>query len=932
MKNTLISLLFCGFASILFSQTKKPITHNDYDLWKSISDVKVSKTGKLIVYEVKTTTDRGDGYLRIYDAKTAKEKTFKNGYKAQISPDEKFVYFQRKPNYETQRSERKKEVKTPKKEKDAFFVYDVSKQMLTDSIFGIKNYGIPKKYGNWVAVQKVKDEKSKEKSKDTTAVKKKKWNEEGDYLLVYNVANRVSDTVFLIDQYVFAEENPVVYYLKKSEKKTKNGGVFRVDLNNLATQLIDTGKVAYKHLATDKTGKTAAYLSIKDSVKNDSLRYAFQYWNGTEAKVIVDEDYKLLPQDWQISKYQSPEFSKNDKRIYFSAKPIENRTIDTTLIKDEKAEVDVWNWQDKMIQPEQKVKKKQLTELAYQFYYDLESGNIVQLNDPEMEDLIFDKNKEQAYILGSTSHPYDVERSWDWPWKNDFYSVETSTGKRTKILEGISDRPDLQPNSHFAIYYNQTTKNWFSVDLKSGKTLNLTASVEVPLYDEDDDHPALPPAHGFGGWLADGSALVYDKYDIWKLDVTGNNPPENITKTGRSAKITFRTLRLDPENRELATETNHNLILTSFNHATKGDGVYFLNLKSGKLTPQKAYDNFSINGIEKAEEADVFVFRKQNFSTYPDLYLTDKNFKTEKKISGINPQQKDFAWGTVELVSWKAFDGTPLEGLLYKPENFDSNKKYPMITYFYEKRSETLHNYYSPQPSASTVNMAYLVSNGYLVFVPDIVYKDGYPGESAYNCILSGVEAMEQKGFVDSQKMALQGQSWGGYQTAYLITRTNKFAAAMAGAPVANMTSAYGGIRWESGLNRAFQYERSQTRIGKNLWEGFDLYIENSPLFAAPKVETPLLMMHNDADGAVPYYQGIEFFMGLRRLNKPVWLLVYNNEAHNLRKMKNKQDLSIRMMQFFDYYLKNAPAPEWMTDGVPITNKGLDYGYELDDK
>ena len=255
-----------------------------------------------------------------------------------------------------------------------------------------------------------------------------------------------------------------------------------------------------------------------------------------------------------------------------------------------------------------------------------------------------------------------------------------------------------------------------------------------------------------------------------------------------------------------------------------------------------------------------------------------------------------------------------------------------MITYFYEKRSETLHNYYSPQPSASTVNMAYLASNGYLVFVPDIVYKDGHPGESAYNCILSGVEAMEQKGFVDSQKMALQGQSWGGYQTAYLITRTNKFAAAMAGAPVANMTSAYGGIRWESGLNRAFQYERSQTRIGKNLWEGFDLYIENSPLFAAPKVETPLLMMHNDADGAVPYYQGIEFFMGLRRLNKPVWLLVYNNEGHNLRKMKNKQDLSIRMMQFFDYYLKDAPAPEWMTEGVPITDKGLDYGYELDDK
>lgn len=932
MKNSLITLLFCGFVSILFSQTKKSLTHNDYDLWKSISDVKVSKTGKVVVYEVKTTTERGDGYLQIYNAKTGKELTFKNGYKSTISPDEKFVYFQRKPDYTTQRKERKKEVKAPKKEKDVFFVFDVSKQILVDSIFGIKNYGIPKKYGNWVAIQKIKDEKSKEKSKDTVAVKKKKRTEEGDYLLVYNVANRVSDTVFLIDQYVFAEENPVMYYLKKSEKKTKNGGVFQIELNNLSTRLIDTGKVAYKHLATDKKGKTLAYLSVKDSIKNDSLRFAFQYWDGTETEAIIDEAYQLLPQNWQISKYQSPEFSKNDKRIYFHAKPIENRNIDTTLIKDEKAEVDVWNWQDKMIQPEQKVKKKQLTELAYQFYYDVENGNIVQLNDPEMEDLIFDKNKEQPYILGSTSHPYDVERSWDWPWKNDFYSVETATGKRLKILKGISGRPNLQPNSNFALYFNHELKNWFSVNMESGEVKNLTESIKVPLYDEDDDHPALPPEHGFGGWTADGSALVYDKYDVWKLDVSGENAPENITQIGRANKITFRTLRLDSENRDLASETNKNLILTSFNHATKGDGIYLLNLKSGKLTPQKAYDDFSINNIEKAEEADVFVFRKQNFNTSPNLYLTDKDFKTEKKLSDINPQQKDFAWGTVELVSWKAFDGTPLEGLLYKPENFNPDKKYPMITYFYEKRSETRHNYYSPQPSASTVNMAYLVSNGYLVFVPDIVYKDGYPGESAYNCIISGVESMEQKGFVDSKKMALQGQSWGGYQTAYLVTRTNKFAAAMAGAPVANMTSAYGGIRWESGLNRAFQYERSQTRIGKNLWEGFDLYIENSPLFSAPKVETPLLMMHNDADGAVPYYQGIEFFMGLRRLNKPVWLLVYNNEAHNLRKMKNKQDLSIRMMQFFDHYLKDAPTPEWMTEGVPITNKGLDYGYELDDK
>ena len=172
------------------------------------------------------------------------------------------------------------------------------------------------------------------------------------------------------------------------------------------------------------------------------------------------------------------------------------------------------------------------------------------------------------------------------------------------------------------------------------------------------------------------------------------------------------------------------------------------------------------------------------------------------------------------------------------------------------------------------------------------------------------------------------GQSWGGYQVAYLITQTNMYAAAWAGAPVVNMTSAYGGIRWESGMSRQFQYERTQSRIGGTLWEKPDLYIRNSPLFHLPKVQTPVVIMANDADGAVPWYQGIEMFTDLRRLGKPVWLLQYNGEAHNLVKRENRKDISIRELQFFDHYLKGAPAPVWLEKGVPAVEKGRNWGLE----
>ena len=274
-------------------------------------------------------------------------------------------------------------------------------------------------------------------------------------------------------------------------------------------------------------------------------------------------------------------------------------------------------------------------------------------------------------------------------------------------------------------------------------------------------------------------------------------------------------------------------------------------------------------------------------------------------------------------------DGKPIDGLLYKPENFDLKKKYPLLSYFYERNSDNLHRYSPPAPPSSSVNISLYVSNGYVVFVPDIRYQVGYPGKSAYDCVVPGILNLVQQGYIDSSKIGIQGHSWGGYQVAYLVSRTKMFAAAESGAPVSNMTSAYGGIRWESGMSRMFQYEKTQSRIGATLWENPTLYLENSALFSAPNIETPLLILHNDADGAVPWYQGIELFVALRRLQKPAWMLNYNGEPHGIRQRKNQKDFAIRMMQFFDHFLKGAPAPEWMSKGIPATEKGKTMRYEL---
>jgi len=255
-----------------------------------------------------------------------------------------------------------------------------------------------------------------------------------------------------------------------------------------------------------------------------------------------------------------------------------------------------------------------------------------------------------------------------------------------------------------------------------------------------------------------------------------------------------------------------------------------------------------------------------------------------------------------------------------------------MLIYFYERNSQNINQYIPPSPSRSVINIPYFISNGYLVFVPDITYTVGYPGQSAFDAVVSGALAMISKGYVNKDKIGIQGQSWGGYQVAYLVTRTNIFAAAGAGAPVANMISAYGGIRWGTGMSRMFQYEKTQSRIGGTLWEKPLHFIENSPIFYIDKVTTPILITHNDQDDAVPWYQGIEFFTALRRLNKPAWFINYNNDAHNLNDHSwgNRIDLSIRLGQFFDHYLKDKPMPKWMKEGIPAIKKGKEYGYELE--
>ena len=408
-----------------------------------------------------------------------------------------------------------------------------------------------------------------------------------------------------------------------------------------------------------------------------------------------------------------------------------------------------------------------------------------------------------------------------------------------------------------------------------------------------------------------------------------------MTINGRVSNTAYRLIDFD--NRILhaqgderkGIDPNKKQYIDGHNEVTRNDGIYLTEFKKTQEPKELMQGEYQLGSYTKAKDADQIIFTQETFEQFPNLRLTENSFKKSIKISDVNPQQEEFLWGTKELYSWTSLDGRKLEGLLVKPANFDSNKKYPMIVNFYEKSSQGLYRHGIPEANRSTVDYHYYTSNGYIIFNPDVYYKEGYPGESAFNCVMPGVNQLISEGFVDEKAIAAQGHSWGGYQVAYLATRTNLFAAIESGAPVVNMFSAYGGIRLSTGKNRSFQYEHTQSRIGKSIWESPLRYIENSPLFTIDKIQTPLLIMHNEDDGYVPFSQGVEFFIALRRLGKQAWLLNYNEADHWPTKVRDKYDFQIRMAQFFDHYLKGKPMPKWMDEGIPAVNKGLDLGTEL---
>ena len=956
-------LLFLATFAVNAEAQKRPLEHEDYDAWMRITGQQIANDGRWVLYHL--TNEARDPTLVVRATQAATEHRVERGEGGQLSQDGRFVAFRIKPAKDALKKAREDKVPANRQPQDSLGILDLSNGSIV-RFERIRGFRMPAKAGGWLAYQHLAPP-----GQDTTAGGGEgaapaaggrgqggrggqaaggrgaaagtdpERKDDGTILVLRNLATGEERRIEWTMDYAFSNDGTRLAYTT-SRKDGSGDGAHIVETASGQTTTLLSGKGAYRSLAFDEAGRQLAFVTTRDDAEAKKPLSTLYHWDagaraaaGEPAKRIAAAGMPGVPQDWTVSENESPSFAKNGTRLFFGTAPKPLPDLEE-VPEDERVVVDIWNWKDPLLQPNQLRQVDQERRRSWRAVAHLrENGRLVQLATETVPDVVLGMDGDADVALGRSSLPYRQEISWGVS-GSDVYLVDVKTGTRTKVLDYVQGNVSLSPAAKYLSWFNGETKQWLVHDIAAKRTSTVSQGIPYAVHNELHDQPSLPGSYGTGGWTKDDAQLlIYDRHDVWAVDPAGRAAPRNVTDgVGRRDGLRFRVVDTDPD--EPAIDTGAPLLLSAFNYTTKQEGFYRDGFAPTVQPSRHVMEDRSFGGgfggaaVQKAKNADIVLFTRGSFSEFPDLHVSAPDFAGARRISSANPQQSGFVWGTSELVEWRsANDNSVLQGVLYKPENFDPLKKWPMMVYFYERLSDNLNDYVIPAPGSSSINISFYVSRGYLVFTPDIPYQVGYPGESAFDAVVPGVQSLVAKGFVDESAIGVQGHSWGGYQIAYLVTKTGIFKAAEAGAPVANMTSAYGGIRWESGLSRMMQYEKTQSRIGGTLWDAPLHFIENSPIFWADKVETPLLMMHNDEDGAVPWEQGIEYFVALRRLHKPVWMLNYNGEAHGLRKESNRKDWTIRMQQFFDHYLKGAPPPVWLEEGVPATLKGRTLGLEL---
>jgi len=756
---------------------------------------------------------------------------------------------------------------------------------------------------------------------------------EGVDLVVRELATGVQTSFGNVSSFAWQEDGTLLAMIIDAEGQAGNG-VQLYDPASGRLRTLDSKNTRYTTLSWREEDDDLAVLRVRgDDDRYDDSTHVVLAWRDLAgrrpASFLFDPDSAAgFPSDMRIVPFAGLRWADDGGILYFGIQE-RKAAADTTKTEadsaaaetgedseetkadadegddEEPSTVQIWHARDVDIYPEQKVQARRDREDNFLSAWHLDGGRFVQLATDLVEDVQIVEG--DRYAFGTDQSPYESVRMFG-PVYRDLYLIDVATGAATLVKEHVQYGYGPSSGGRYLLYL--VDDHYWTYDIRTGRHTNITEGLATSFVDHDDDHTVeQKPPFGIVGWTKDDrTVLVNDEYDVWELRPDGSRPTRLTNGVGD--RIRHRRAWLDPE--EDYIDTSKPLYFTLFGERTKWYGY---GRRANGNFERLVWEDANVGRLTKAEDAEVYLYVVQRFDDSPDYFVAGPDLQNARQVSNTNPFQSNYLWGHAELIEYQNTWGEELQGALFYPADYEPGRQYPMIVYIYEIRSPSLHTYTVPS-NRSAYNTAVWTSQGYFVLQPDIVYRDRNPGLSAVAALVPAVEKVLETGMVDPGRVGLTGHSWGGYQTAFVVTQTDIFSAAVAGAPLTDLVSMYLSVYWNSGSTDARIFEISQGRMEVPFWEDIDAYIANSPVFHVQNLNTPLLVAHGDEDGAVDFNQGVEYYNAARRAGKNFVLLVYGGENHGNSKKANQIDYHTRIVEWFGHYLKNDPAPAWITEGV----------------
>ena len=716
-----------------------------------------------------------------------------------------------------------------------------------------------------------------------------------------DIFRNVSDYDLLADQktiLIFNESTVILYNLKSKSyvNISKVERYFIADHKDWIFIIFQDGSVSRYSTKSKKTEKVRNLnISHSEIVKSYWVKNHLHLISIRDAEALVttiDDDLTYRVKGLANEQFNATDFyNLLNNSIMTSQDHLMSYLLDKEVEETSKG---VAVFHSNVYDDDQNFRKEKADRYAY-YFLDFEKGKIINLSLKYKNYDFFVSSSGKIYAYSSISN---YEKHF-----NDLQLYTVNADMNLEYIDTVTGSLEMMfvpSNRQFIVYKNKNSWIKFDEILQQKQTVYTMKDIQWSFRSLESEFPTekwYSLSNGTYVLKSMKNVLLFDKDMKSQTAIISNTDahyePIVTPKFEKNNKLRWKGERF----------LHHDELLlhkkTSFHEKES------IVKKTGlKETEMMGLCSCKISQVKFSERYMSYV--KERSDKSPTLFFLRFDERKEHSVYQTNKWDMQAYDLKSEYVKWFTPDSLPRGVIVRYPLDYNSKKSYPAIFNIYEQKYY-FQNDYMPKREASYngFNWRDYVAEGYFVIEPDIYYKTGETGKMIVDYIENTLSFLKRYNkSIDTDRMGIIGHSFGGYEVNHLISELDAFKAAVSGASVSNFTSAAFDINKSTMRNNAWKFFGVQHRIGSLVYTNPEVYMKSSPIFKSKQIKTPLLIWHGKKDHLINYKQSISFFNSLDYYDKPVKLLLFENEGHIIQSKENKKILSDTVLDWFNKFLK----------------------------